>query len=134
MFDRTRGYLHRSVLQQELRGSNYITNLMDMLWIGIHGHKTKKQRDGERESASADNLFVSREEYLSDTPFGRYAYGTISENYRRVFEDPANTLPVLYKEAQLLTDAISGMTDSYLMRLHDELKSLYECGLKHPTA
>ncbi len=134
MFDRTRGYLHRSVLQLELRGSNYITNLMDMLWIGIHGHKTKKERDGERESASTDNLFVSREEYLSDTPFGRYAYGTISENYRRVFEDPANTLPILYKEAQLLTDAISGMTDSYLMRLHDELKSLYECGLKHPTA
>ncbi len=41
---------------------------MDMLWIGIHGHKTKKERDGERESASTDNLFVSREEYLSDTP------------------------------------------------------------------
>src|SRR5699024_10918132 len=119
MFDRTRGYLHRSVLQLELRGSNYITNLMDMLWIGIHGHKTKKERDGERESESADNLFLSREEYLSDTLFGRYAYGTISKNYRRVFEDPANTLPVLYKEAQLLTDAISGMTDSYLMRLHD---------------
>lgn len=72
--------------------------------------------------------------YLSNTPFGRYAYGSLSENYRRIFEDPENTLPTLYKEAQLLTDAIAGMTDSYLMRLHDELKSLYECGLKHPTA
>ncbi|MEG2043210.1 MAG: deoxyguanosinetriphosphate triphosphohydrolase, partial [Hafnia sp.] len=56
----------------------------------------------------------------------RYAYGRISENYRRIFEDEKNGLPILYKEAQLLADAISGMTDSYLIRLHDELKSLYE--------
>lgn len=123
-FDRTRGYQHRSVLQLELRGSNYIHNLMDMLWIGTHGHKTTKQRNDD----------PNAEEYLSTTPFGRYAYGSISENYRRVFEDPSNTMPTLYKEAQLLTDAIAGMTDSYLMRLHDELKSLYECGLKHSAA
>lgn len=123
-FDRTRGYQHRSVLQLELKGSNYIQNLMDMLWIGIHGHQTMHQQIVE----SGHN------HYLSNTPFGRYAYGTLSENYRRIFEDPKNTLPTLYKEAQLLTDAIAGMTDSYLMRLHDELKSLYECGLKHPTA
>ncbi len=105
---------------------------MDMLWIGIHGHKTKKERDGERESASTDNLFVSREEYLSDTPFGRYAYGQ-SLKIIAVCLKIRQYTPVLYN-AQLLTDAISGMTDSYLMRLHDELKSLYECGLKHPTA
>lgn len=123
-FDRTCGYQHRSVLQLELKGSNYIQNLMDMLWIGIHGHQTRHQQIVE----SGHN------HYLSNTPFGRYAYGTLSENYRRIFEDPKNTLPTLYKEAQLLTDAIAGMTDSYLMRLHDELKSLYECGLKHPTA
>ncbi|WP_313485478.1 dGTP triphosphohydrolase [Pseudescherichia sp.] len=120
-FDRTRGYRHPSVLKLELEGSNYIQSLMDMLWVGIHGHKTKRERKEEERSALG-----SRNEYLSDTPFGRYAYGRISENYRRIFEDEKNRLPVLYKEAQLLSDAISGMTDNYLIRLHDELKSLYE--------
>jgi dGTPase len=120
-FDRTRGYRHRSVLELELKGSNYIQGLMDMLWVGIHGHKTKEQREKEKLLSQP-----ARSDYLSETPFGRYAYGRISENYRRVFEDADNTLPVLYKEAQLLSDAISGMTDSYLMKLHDELKSLYE--------
>lgn len=105
-FDKTRGYRHRTVLELELKGSNHIQGLMDMLWVGIKGRK------------SGGDAW--------DTPFGRYAYGRISENYRRVFEDNANTLPPLYKEAQLLADAISGMTDSYLIRLHDELKSLYE--------
>lgn len=120
-FDRTRGYRHRTVLELELKGSNYIQNLMDMLWVGIHGHKTKWEREEEK-----TNAVDPSDEHKSDSPFGRYAYGRISENYRRVFEDPDNNLPVLYKEAQLLTDAIAGMTDSYLMRLHDELKSLYE--------
>ena len=120
-FDRTRGYRHPSVLKLELEGSNYIQSLMDMLWVGIHGHKTKRERDKEEEST-----VEPRNEYQSETPFGRYAYGRISENYRRIFEDKDNELPVLYKEAQLLSDAISGMTDSYLIRLHDELKSLYE--------
>ncbi|NJQ21621.1 dNTP triphosphohydrolase [Pantoea sp. LS15] len=105
-FDKTRGYRHRTVLELELKGSNYIQGLMDMLWLGIKGRKSGGKS--------------------WDTPFGRYAYGRISENYRRVFEDPENDLPPLYKEAQLLADAISGMTDSYLIRLHDELKSLYE--------
>ncbi len=120
-FDRSRGYRHPSVLKLELEGSNYIQSLMDMLWVGIHGHKTKRERDEEKDSA-----VEPRNEYQSETPFGRYAYGRISENYRRIFEDKKNTLPVLYKEAQLLSDAISGMTDNYLIRLHDELKSLYE--------
>ncbi|MCR4457861.1 dGTP triphosphohydrolase [Pseudescherichia sp. L3] len=120
-FDKTRGYRHPSVLKLELQGSNYIQSLMDMLWVGIHGHKTKREQEKEQKG---DQKF--RDVYLSNTPFGRYAYGRISENYRRIFEDENNTLPVLYKEAQLLSDAISGMTDNYLIRFHDELKSLYE--------
>ncbi|EOI3514304.1 hypothetical protein ACOJBQ_001485 [Cronobacter muytjensii] len=125
-FDRTRGYRHRSVLELELRGSNHIQGVMDMLWVGIHGHKTRAEQDREKRLQRTDVTFSGRASYDSDTPFGRFAYGRISENYRRVFEDPNNTLPVLYKEAQLLADAVSGMTDSYLMDLHDELKSLYE--------
>ncbi|MEQ9844665.1 deoxyguanosinetriphosphate triphosphohydrolase family protein [Pectobacterium brasiliense] len=104
-FDSSRGYQHSSVLKLELEGSNYIKGLMDMLWIGIKGRAA-----GDEEC---------------DTPFGRYVYGRISENYRRVFKQE-NDLPTAYKEAQLLADAISGMTDSYLIALHDELSTLYE--------
>lgn len=125
-FDKTHGYRHRSVLELELKGSNYIQSLMDMLWVGIHGHKTKREKEAEKDRQKIDSAFTRRDECKSDTPFGRYAYGRISENYRRIFEDKHNKLPQLYKEAQLLADAISGMTDSYLIRLHDELKSLYE--------
>lgn len=107
-FDFKWGYKNKSVLKLELKGHNYIHSLMDMLWVGIHGRlNTEDSKD-------------------SKTPFGEYAYGRISENYRRVFEDASDELPEEYKEAQLLTDAISGMTDSYLIDLHDELKALYE--------
>ncbi|MDU4003119.1 dGTP triphosphohydrolase [Pluralibacter gergoviae] len=107
-FDSSRGYQHRDVLKLELEGSNYIKNLMDMLWLGIKGRAT-------------DNNSWN-------TPFGRYVYGRISENYRRLFEQQ-DDLPGYYKEAQLLADAISGMTDSYLIALHNELAALheYEC-------
>jgi dGTPase len=104
-FDEKWGYRNKAVLKLELEGYNHITELMDMLWIGIHGRID--------------------EDHDSYTPFGKYAYEKISENYRRVFEDDSNTMPMIYKEAQLLTDAISGMTDSYLIGLHQELKELY---------
>ncbi|WP_394239964.1 dGTP triphosphohydrolase [Vibrio astriarenae] len=107
-FDYKWGYKNKSVLKLELRGHNYIQSLMDMLWVGIRGRLSSHKPEGSR------------------TPFGEYAYGRISENYRRVFEDNSNELPEEYKEAQLLTDAISGMTDSYLIDLHDELKALYK--------
>ncbi|MDO6537414.1 dNTP triphosphohydrolase [Alteromonas stellipolaris] len=103
-FDTKWGYQHKSVLKLELEGYNYIQSLMDMLWIGIHGKLTKTHK--------------------SQTPFGKYAYQKISENYRRVFEDNSNTMDTDYKEAQLLTDAISGMTDSYLIDIHNELIAL----------
>lgn len=105
-FDLKWGYKNKTVLKLELQGHNYIHGLMDMLWVGIHGRLS------------------STDKKASDTPFGKYAYGKISENYRRVFEDKDNELPESYKEAQLLTDAVSGMTDSYLIDLYNELKGL----------
>lgn len=108
-FDLTYGFRHKSVLELELRGNNYIKEVMDMLWVGIHGR-----------------LNVSGETEKSDSPFGKYVYSRISENYRRVFEDPENKLSIPYKEAQLLADSISGMTDSYLVALHGELSAFYE--------
>jgi dGTPase len=101
---------------------------MDMLWVGIHGHKTDEEKEKEKTLKNSNAEFLPRDEFKSATPFGKYAYGRISENYRRIFEqtEEAPELPRLYKEVQLLADAVSGMTDSYLIALHDELKSLYE--------
>ncbi|MNG09207.1 hypothetical protein D3C81_1812200 [compost metagenome] len=98
------------MLELELRGNTYITEVMDMLWVGVYGRLDKTQE--------------------SDKPFGKYVYSKISENYRRIFEDEKNELPVRYKEAQLLADSISGMTDSYLIALHSELKPLYDSHCK----
>jgi dGTPase len=54
-------------------------------------------------------------------PFERYVFGEISENYRRVYN---NSDKSKYAKCQLLCDAISGMTESYLIKKHDEFSSL----------
>ena len=97
-FDHRYGFKHPSVLRLELQGNNYIRRTMDMLWIGIVNH-------------------------AKEDPFAKYIYGRISENYRRVYE--SNKEKNLRRaQAHLLCDSISGMTERYLMDLHDELETL----------
>jgi len=96
-FDFRYGFQHKEVLRLELQGNNYIKNMMSMLWKAI-------ENDGK-----------------SDKPFERYAFGTISENYRRVYNASDKAM---YDKCQLLCDTISGMTESYLIKKHNELKSL----------
>lgn len=107
-FDKDHAYVHRSVLEVELTGYNTIRGLMDFLWKAICQREKPEVLGSPR-----------------STPFASYAYNRISENYRRIFEDDANSMPVRYKELQLLTDMISGMTDSFALSLHDELKQYY---------
>ena len=97
-FDFRYGFQHKDVLQLELQGNNYIKGMMTMLWKAI-------SKDG----CHKDKLFE------------RFAFGEISENYRRVFEDSNKSD---YAKFQLLCDAVSGMTESHLIKKHDELKSL----------
>ncbi|PCJ89224.1 MAG: deoxyguanosinetriphosphate triphosphohydrolase [Thiotrichaceae bacterium] len=97
-FDLRYGFLHKDVLKLELQGNNYIKKTMTMLWKGI-----------------------SKDGHHKDHPFERYAFGEISENYQRVYND---TTKSDYAKHQLLCDAISGMTESYLIKKHDELKCL----------
>lgn len=102
-------YTHKSVLRVELEGYHVIRSLMDILWAAI------RDRGDDHISAPRKN------------PFTRYVYQKISENYRRTFENPNlqdEKLPIRYRECLLLTDMISGMTDSYAMDLHKELQSL----------
>lgn len=95
-FDIRHGFQNREVLELELRGQNYIHSTMDMLWYAIC--------EGEES-------------------FSRYGRAMISENYRRVHE--RSKMDAAYKDCQLLCDSVSGMTDSYLINIHDQLRPLY---------
>jgi dGTPase len=96
-FDLRHGFLHRDVLRLELHGSNYIKSMMSMLWSAI----------------STPNA--------EEHPFKRYVFGEISENYRRVYN---TTDKSTYYQCQLLCDAISGMTENYLIKKHAEFKAV----------
>lgn len=100
-FDKRHGFQHRDVLELELRGHNYIQSMMSMLWSAV--------QEGEK----------------SPSPFDRFVYGSISENYRRVFERSGKGD---YAKRQLICDALSGMTESFLIKKHDQLCSLAKAG------
>lgn len=104
-FDRLHAYKHRSVVEVELTGYNVINDLMTYLWEAIKNRRT-----------------TDSNELVSDCPYSNYVYSRISENYRRVFFSSTH-MPVRYREIQLVTDMISGMTDSYAISFRDELAS-----------
>jgi dGTPase len=96
-FDRRHGFQNKEVLRLELKGNNYIKSMMGMLWRAIQNGND-----------------VSR-------PFERYVFGAISENYRRVYSAGEVTD---YARCQLLCDALSGMTETYLIKKHDDFRVL----------
>jgi hypothetical protein len=104
-FDKRHAYQHESVRKIELLGHNTIHGLMDMFWPAIAERRDPANLGSER-----------------TTPFQAYVYSRISENYRRIFEDATNPMPTRYKECQLLTDMISGMTDKFAIDLLTELR------------
>ncbi|MBL3562653.1 dGTP triphosphohydrolase [Rhodovulum sulfidophilum] len=101
-------YKHRSVLELELEGHKVIHSIMDMLWPAIVSR-------GDPRKATKGH---------PGTPFEKYAYGRISENYRRVFESPNEDLPLGYRRCQLLADMISGMIDGFALSFERELREL----------
>lgn len=96
-FDIRYGFRQREVLKLELRGNNHIRSMMEIL----DGSIAKVDRN--------------------DFPFEKFVYGSISENYRRIFES-SDMLD--YSRRQLVCDAVSGMTESYLIKKHAELCAL----------
>lgn len=105
-FDKRHGFQHKDVLRLELQGNSYIKNLMAIMWKAI---------------SSCDD---------TSRPFERYVFGAVSENYRRVFEATDKSD---YAKRQLLCDAISGMTENYLIKKHDEFKSLQDSRTQDKT-
>jgi dGTPase len=104
-FDRRHAYVHRAVLEVELTGYRVIQKLMDYFWEAIEIREKSEQIGSKRPN-----------------PFSNYTYNRISENYRRIAEDPRNTMPLRYREMQLMTDMISGMTDTFAISLCEELE------------
>jgi dGTPase len=96
-FDRRHGFQNKEVLQLELEGNNYIKGMMNMACRSISNAEDRNR------------------------PFERYVFGEISESYRRIYESSDKTD---YDRRQLLCDYISGMTETYLIKKHDEFKSL----------
>ena len=98
-------YRHTDVLRLEVRGRAVIRDLLDLFWEAVSSFETGK----------------------TPTPrtYGGKVYLLLSPNYRRSFErrlaeDVENEL---YCRLQLITDQVSGMTDTYACRLHTDLTS-----------
>ena len=116
-FCRDNALKHKDVLEVELNGFNIINQLMNFLWIGISHREVYEDLSSDRKS-----------------PFSAYVYSRISKNYRRIFEYKikqgdsellSRDLPIRYKEMQLLTDMVSGMTDQFCIDLYNDLKNQY---------
>ena len=109
-FARTHAYKHSAVLRTELEGAIAMSKLLDWFWIAITCREDVTKLDSPRSSA-----------------FASYVYEAIlSDNYRRIMEKPegGSDLPMRYRELQLLTDMVSGMTDGFVMKLFHELEPL----------
>ena len=101
-FASLRVYKHPSVLKAELQGHLVIPDLMSAFWNSIVRHQKGIQSKNDE-----------------------YVKSLMSPNYVRVFlqsEDLA--LPLWYRQVQLICDQVCGMTDSYALRIHRELKEL----------
>jgi dGTPase len=96
-FARRHGFQHKEVLRLELKGNRYIKGMMGILWRAIQ---------------CGDDV---------NTPFERFVFGEISENYRRVYSASGCST---YARCQLLCDVLSGMTESHLVQKHAEFSSL----------
>lgn len=108
-FAQTYAYRSPAVMRVELQGAIVISKLMDWFWRAITERKDYKKLACRRIN-----------------PFASYVYTLISDNYRCEFEESegVSNLPIRYREMQLLTDMISGMTDGFAMQLYKDLEPL----------
>jgi dGTPase len=106
-FAKTHAYRSTSVLGLELKGANVIRYLMDKMWVAICDRKDYGKLDARREG-----------------PLSSFVYSLISDSYRWHFERRiCKDVGVRYRELQLLSDMISGMTDGYALDLNEKIRS-----------
>lgn len=105
-FARVHAYQNPYVLELEFRGSLVIQRLMDDMWDAISDRKTFSEPGSRRVK-----------------PKSAYVYSLISDSYRWHFERVADAgLTLRYRELQLLSDMISGMTDGYALDLDERIQ------------
>ncbi len=97
-------YVSGETLKLELMGRRVISDLLTCFWEAAKAYTPAKKLDG----------------------FPAKAYELISTNYRQIFEKnilnaKELAMPEDYFRMQLITDQVSGMTDSYACFLHREL-------------
>ena len=103
---------HPSVLKMEARGAEALDGLMTAFWNAI----------GDREPEDFDDLLATRRGAKN-----KYVFALISQNY---LDEAVNcTQPgiagsIRYRELRLLTDMLSGMTDTFTIKLWDEIKGM----------
>lgn len=103
---RQRAYATPPNLKLELMGRKVICDLMDVFWEGAKA----MPREGNPQSKN----------------FQGKAAALLSENYRKVFQywlKEQKDLPEKYHRLLLVTDYVSGMTDTFAIKLHKELSN-----------
>lgn len=101
------------VLRMEARGAEAIDGLMSAFWEAIHDRPADKFGNILAQRSGAKN---------------RYVFALISQNYledaSRSGDGEGIAASVRYRELRLLTDMVSGMTDTFTIKLWDELRSM----------
>lgn len=102
-----------SVLKSEATGAEAIGKIASFFWNSI------RDREKERDINSRRKAAVSK-----------YAWSLVSPNYieeaSKCIEKTTVPRDIRYTELRLLTDMISGMTDSFAMKLWNDIKALPE--------
>ncbi|MCU9529980.1 deoxyguanosinetriphosphate triphosphohydrolase family protein [Pseudomonas mosselii] len=100
---------HSSVLRMEALGSQAIDGLMTVLWEAISNRKKFDEIRSKRMGGRA-----------------KYVFSLISPNYIEQAEKCVSSSAVAsilrYRELRLLTDMVSGMTDTFAMRLWKDIE------------
>lgn len=102
-------YNSTGVLALEAKGDAVVNYLMDKLWDAITNRKDPRKLNSRRTTAAS-----------------AYVYSLISESYRWHFErttDLPSDEEIRYRELQLLSDMISGMTDGFALDIYERVKS-----------
>jgi dGTPase len=100
------GFSHSTVLRTEALGAVAIEELMSDFWNAIHSREKTDDIRSRREGARA-----------------RYVYSLISPNYLEQAHKPTS-IGVRYSELRLLTDMVSGMTDTFAIKVWRDLKAI----------
>jgi dGTPase len=110
---RQHAFGHPSVLKMEAIGAEALDGLMTAFWDAI----------SDRKPEDFDDLLARRRDARN-----KYVFALISQNYLDEAANSAKTTGIAssirYRELRLLTDMLSGMTDTFTIKLWEEIKDL----------